>query len=136
MIRIVKKHDERKNEILNTAQMLFYKNSHTAPSVEGYQRTYCLLLLYLFISREYCGTGAPVSLKTIAISLQIPTHFVHELLGDLIDCDILAESKNKKNSYEPAKPFSAQGIPDLLSSIQQRTVPEEVLPSQKNTPLH
>jgi AcrR family transcriptional regulator len=33
MIRIVKTHDERKNELLDTAQMLFYKNGYENTSV-------------------------------------------------------------------------------------------------------
>jgi AcrR family transcriptional regulator len=33
MVRVVKKHQERKNEILDTAQMLFYKNGYDDTSV-------------------------------------------------------------------------------------------------------
>ena len=33
MVRVVKTHQERKNELLDTAQMLFYKNGYESTSV-------------------------------------------------------------------------------------------------------
>jgi membrane protein len=97
----------------------FYRSSHTTPVIEGNLRTYYLLIVFLFISREYHGHAKPVTMKHTALSLNIPLHIVQELLAGLLQCGLLVEAMNPKSSYLPARPFPSLMLSDLVSTIQR-----------------
>jgi membrane protein len=94
----------------------FYRNSHATPVIEGHLRSYYLLIVFLFLAREYHGQEKPVSLKHTALSLNIPLHIVQVLIDGLLRCGLLVETMNPKSCYQPARPFPSQTLTDLVSA--------------------
>ena len=114
----------------------FYTKSYKTPSMKGDLREYYMLIVFLFIAKEFHQQAKPILLKKIAIELKIPYPVLNELLESMIGYGILIESLKPKNCFMPGKPLDKIMLAEVRAAIHQTAAIPEYPPTTNGDSLH
>ena len=114
----------------------FYANSYKTPSMKGDLREYYMLIVFLFIAKEFHEQARPILLKKIAAELKIPYTILHELLESMIGYGMLVESLKPKNCFMPGKPLDKIMLAEVRTAIHQTAAIPEYQTTTNGDSLH
>jgi membrane protein len=101
----------------------YYEFEHEAKNISHFNKKILALYLYNLIAKRFVSGEIPLTPPQLALKLEMPIVLVREVLDDMTELALLAETKSlhhKENAYQPASDIYKVTVKTVVDKLENQ----------------
>ncbi len=101
----------------------YYEFEHEAKNISHFNKKILALYIYNLIAKRFASGETPLTPPQLALKLEMPIVLVREVLDDLAELGLLAETRSlhhKENAYQPASDIYKVTVKTIVDKLENQ----------------